>query len=50
VEEMLDQSGVKIVRGIAPMRMLFGFTTQLRSATQGRAALVLTFNRFDMLQ
>ncbi|MFV0422110.1 elongation factor G [Oleidesulfovibrio sp.] len=50
IEDMLDQAGVKIVRGFAPMRMLFGFTTQLRSATQGRAALVLKFHRFDMLQ
>ena len=26
---------------------LFGFSTKLRSATQGRAGLVMSFSRFD---
>ena len=34
--------------GTAPLRRLFGFSTSLRSATQGRAGLVLTFDRFDL--
>ncbi len=32
----------------APMRELFGFSTALRSATQGRAGMVLRFARFDL--
>ena len=33
---------------IQNLRKLFGFSTSLRSATQGRAGLVLTFDRFDL--
>ena len=47
VDGMEDQSGQKTVHGTAPMRQLFGFSTRLRSATQGRAGMVVTFDRFD---
>lgn len=49
VSNMFDQAGLKIVQALAPMRKLFGFSTDLRSATQGRAGLMLKFARFDML-
>lgn len=49
VENMYDHAGRKVVQALAPMRRLFGFSTELRSATQGRAGLVLTFSRFDVL-
>ncbi len=49
VENMLDRAGQKVVQALAPMRQLFGFSTTLRSATQGRAGLMLKFSRFDML-
>ncbi len=49
VGNMFDQSGQKVVQALAPMRKLFGFSTDLRSATQGRAGLMLKFARFDML-
>lgn len=47
VENLMDQAGQKIVQGLAPMRQLFGFSTSLRSVTQGRAGLVMKFERFD---
>lgn len=47
VENLTDQVGQKIVQGLAPMRQLFGFSTSLRSVTQGRAGLVMKFERFD---
>lgn len=47
VENLTDQAGQKIVQGLAPMRQLFGFSTSLRSVTQGRAGLVMKFERFD---
>ncbi|MGE4298604.1 MAG: elongation factor G [Desulfovibrionaceae bacterium] len=50
VENMFDRAGQKTVQALAPMRRLFGFSTSLRSATQGRAGLVLTFARFDVLE
>lgn len=48
VENLEDHKGQKLLRGTAPLRRLFGFSTSLRSATQGRAGLMLAFDRFDL--
>lgn len=48
VENVEDHGSRKLLRGTAPLRRLFGFSTALRSATQGRAGLVLSFARFDL--
>ena len=50
IENMIDRSGQKIVQGLAPLGGLFGFSTDLRSATQGRAGFVMKFSRFDVLE
>lgn len=50
VENIFDRAGQKTVQALAPMRSLFGFSTDLRSATQGRAGLLLKFARFDVLE
>jgi elongation factor G len=50
VENMFDRAGQKAVQALTPMRQLFGFSTELRSATQGRAGLMVKFARFDVLQ
>ncbi len=47
VENLTDKAGQKEVQALAPMRGLFGFSTALRSATQGRAGVVMQFSRFD---
>ena len=49
VENILDRGGQKVVQGLATMGRLFGFSTALRSATQGRAGLTMQFLRFDTL-
>ncbi len=49
VGNMFDRSGAKVITGIAPMRQLFGFSTALRSASQGRAGFTMRFARFDAL-
>jgi elongation factor G len=48
VTDISERAGQKVLRGLAPMRQLFGFSTSLRSATQGRAGLVMKFEKFDM--
>ena len=48
VETVEDKAGQKTVTALAPMRALFGFATALRSATQGRAGMVMQFRRFDV--
>jgi elongation factor G len=47
VENLEDKGGQKHVQALAPMRGLFGFSTALRSASQGRAGLMMQFLRFD---
>lgn len=49
VDNMFDHAGHKIVQALAPLRSLFGFTTDLRSATQGRAGMMMQFHTFDIL-
>jgi elongation factor G len=38
---------VKVVQGEAPLRRMFGYATELRSSTQGRAVFTMRFARFD---
>lgn len=40
--------GQKCVRALAPLGQLFGFSTALRSATQGRAGFTMSFDSFDI--
>ncbi|GAB7022674.1 elongation factor G [Salidesulfovibrio brasiliensis] len=49
VGNMIDRGDRKLVTGNAPLASLFGFSTDLRSATQGRAAFIMKFDRFDIL-
>ena len=47
IEGLDDKAGQKHIHALAPMRGLFGFATALRSASQGRAGLMMQFVRFD---
>ncbi len=49
IEDMHERGEQKIIKSLAPMRELFGFSTKLRSATQGRAGLLMRFERFDAM-
>ncbi|MDR1242574.1 MAG: elongation factor G [Deltaproteobacteria bacterium] len=49
VIDMRERSGYRIIKALAPMRELFGFSTYLRSSTQGRAGLLMRFERFDVV-
>ncbi len=49
VEELGERGGMRYLSGIAPMRKLFGFSTALRSATQGRAGFTLRFRHYDSM-
>jgi elongation factor G len=39
---------VKLLECEAPLRRMFGYATELRSATQGRAVFTMRFDRFDV--
>ncbi len=49
VDNLLETAvaNIKKVQGRAPLSQLFGFATDLRSATQGRAGLAMQFDSFD---
>lgn len=49
VEDISDRGGAKVVTALASMTKLFGFSTELRSATQGRAGITMQFSKFDIL-
>jgi elongation factor G len=49
VLDMQDRNSYKIIKALAPMRELFGFSTFLRSSTQGRAGFLMRFERFDII-
>jgi len=40
-------AGLKAIQSEAPLRRMFGYATELRSATQGRATFTMRFERFD---
>ena len=50
IENLFDRAGQKVIQALAPLSPLFGFSTDLRSATQGRAGLVMRFERFDRME
>lgn len=47
ISSMDEKTGGNIVHAEAPMAKMFGFTTSLRSVTQGRASFSMTFSHFQ---
>ena len=43
VQDMTDRTGVKVIHSIVPLAEMFGYATQLRSMTQGRASYSMEF-------
>jgi len=46
IEEMSDRSNVKVVRAKVPLAEMFGYSTSLRSMSQGRANYVMEFAHY----
>ncbi len=46
IENMFDRGGGKIIKAFAPLSKLFGFSTDLRSVTQGRGNFMMKFEKF----
>ena len=47
VSNMSDRSGNKIVDAFVPLAEMFGYSTDLRSATQGRATYSMEFDHYE---
>jgi elongation factor G len=49
VEGMEVRGTTQVVRAYVPLASMFGYTTDLRSATQGRATSSMEFHHYDVL-
>ena len=47
VKNRLGEDNYKIIDATVPLRKMFGFTTVLRSLTQGRGTFIMTFFNFS---
>ncbi len=47
VQEMRDRGAIKVVDAMVPLSEMFGYATQLRSISQGRASYSMTFDHYE---
>ena len=47
IKDLADRAGAKVVRAEVPLSGMFGYSTDLRSATQGRASYSMEFAKYD---
>jgi elongation factor G len=46
---MESRGGAQVVTSMVPLAMMFGYATDLRSATQGRATYTMTFHHYEQV-
>ena len=47
IEAIDTQTGVQVIKAVVPLANMFGYSTALRSATQGRGTFTMQFSHFD---
>jgi len=47
VESITPKTNIQIIHAVVPLAKMFGYSTALRSATQGRGTFTMKFDRFD---
>jgi elongation factor G len=47
IEGMEHRAGSQVIKGFVPLSEMFGYATQMRSLTQGRATYSMHFARYD---
>ncbi|MBI2212177.1 MAG: elongation factor G [Acidobacteria bacterium] len=47
IQQMEDRGGAKAIRAFVPLSEMFGYATQLRSMTQGRASYTMQFSSYE---
>jgi len=48
VESITARKAVQVVSGVVPLSKMFGYSTALRSSTQGRATFTMHFSHYDV--
>ncbi len=49
IDELTVRAGKRLVCAQVPMSKMFGYSTAVRSLTQGRANFTMRFHRFDAM-
>ncbi len=49
IEAFEDVNGSKLIKGFVPLSEMFGYATDLRSKTQGRAAYSMFFDKYEQV-
>ncbi len=49
VESINPKSGIQVVSAVVPLARMFGYSTAIRSATQGRGTFSMQFSKFDKI-
>ncbi|MBI2551054.1 elongation factor G [Candidatus Uhrbacteria bacterium] len=49
IQEMIDRAGSKVIKAFVPLAEMFGYATQLRSMTQGRASYSMEFDHYEAI-
>jgi elongation factor G len=47
IKDLEDRAGAKVIRAEVPLSGMFGYSTDLRSGTQGRASYSMEFAKYD---
>lgn len=47
IESMEHKTGIQVIKATVPLAQMFGYSTALRSATQGRGTFSMQFSHFD---
>jgi len=47
IEAIESQAGIQVIKAVVPLAQMFGYSTVLRSATQGRGTFTMQFSHFD---
>ncbi len=49
IEEMSDRANIKVVEAKVPLAEMFGYSTSLRSMSQGRANYTMEFSNYNQV-
>ena len=49
INELTDRAGAKVIKALVPLGEMFGYATDIRSMTQGRASFTMEFSKYSEL-
>ena len=49
MQGMTEKAGAQVVKALIPLSMMFGYVTDLRTITSGRATSTMEFNNYDIV-